>query len=282
MELLERAYVKKVNKRFARYLLLTCKQKSGETLEDFVHGLKKLGADCEFEALTVNEHKEMAIGDAFVAGLQSSYVRQRLLEGKEDTLQGLIDKAKSIEDAQKNSEMYRSSDRGQSSLDNSTLAMQSMSVRDEGAYPQLSATLSGVGAGRHRRPSGKGCGSCGNPKWHPKSRCPARDEICYKCKWKGHFAKCCRNPSAEGSLQDKPARASVHTMVSNYAPNLFCLNAMSALPGSKVNLEVQVNGCPGKALFDSGATDNHISAVYMQNTAKWKCQITMIVYNVLT
>ena len=125
IDLLEHAYVKKVNKRFARYLLLNTKQKSGESLEEFLHGLKKLGADCEFEALTINEHKEMAIGDTFIAGLQSNYIRQRLLEGKEDKLQGLFDTARSLEDAQKNSELYTSPDRGlHSSLENSALAMQ--------------------------------------------------------------------------------------------------------------------------------------------------------------
>ena len=35
------------------------------------------------------------------------------------------------------------------------------------------------------------CFFCGNSN-HPRSRCPARDAVCFKCQKKGHFANVCR------------------------------------------------------------------------------------------
>ena len=35
------------------------------------------------------------------------------------------------------------------------------------------------------------CYFCGGRKWHPRSRCPAKNKTCNFCKKVGHFAKCC-------------------------------------------------------------------------------------------
>ena len=77
---LNSAYVKPVNEILARYRLSSCQQEMGETLEHFLQRLKVLSNDCNFVDATAAESKEVAICDAFIAGLRSSHIRQRLLE----------------------------------------------------------------------------------------------------------------------------------------------------------------------------------------------------------
>ena len=47
------------------------------------------------------QNREAAIRDAFIAGLSSGYIRQRLLEENSLELLTVFDKAQSLEDAQK-------------------------------------------------------------------------------------------------------------------------------------------------------------------------------------
>ena len=88
------AYVKPVNEIFARYRLSSCQQDLGETLEHFL------------QDATAAECKEAAIRDAFMAGLRSSHIRQRLLEDNQLQLNNVFDKARSLHEARKNAECY--------------------------------------------------------------------------------------------------------------------------------------------------------------------------------
>ena len=51
---------------------------------------------------TASQCKESAVRDAFIAGINSSYIRQRLLEDNELQLNEVFDKARSLHEAQKN------------------------------------------------------------------------------------------------------------------------------------------------------------------------------------
>ena len=52
---------------------------------------------------------EEAIRDAFISGLQSSLIRQRLLENRTLDLATMFDQAMALDAAQKNSELYSAS-----------------------------------------------------------------------------------------------------------------------------------------------------------------------------
>jgi len=66
--------------------------------------LKILGADCNFAPVTAAQSRNAATRDAFVAGLQSGYIRQRLLEDNVGDLQAAFDKARASDEAQSNCE----------------------------------------------------------------------------------------------------------------------------------------------------------------------------------
>ena len=107
IQILETAFDKPKNEVFARHLLATCKQEPGQSLDQYLQKLKTLAKDCNFKAVTAEVHKNEAIRDAFISGLTSPNIRQRLLEQKELKLETAFDSARSLELAEKQSLSYR-------------------------------------------------------------------------------------------------------------------------------------------------------------------------------
>jgi len=68
----------------------------------------KRWAPSNFRAVTAAQNQEAAIRGAFIAGLSSGYIRHRLLEDAALELQAVFDKARSLDDAQRNVEIYSS------------------------------------------------------------------------------------------------------------------------------------------------------------------------------
>jgi len=80
LELLQTIFSKPKNKIFARHLLATRKKREGESLDEFLQCLRQLSKDCNFKAVSAEQNREDFVGDAFVNGLLSNSIRQRLLE----------------------------------------------------------------------------------------------------------------------------------------------------------------------------------------------------------
>ena len=106
LETLSALYIKPKNEVFARHLLASRRQKPGETLDEFLQALKSLSADCNFKAVTAERHKEEFIRDAFISGLRSQQIRQRLLENKTLELSAAFDQARALDVAQQSLESY--------------------------------------------------------------------------------------------------------------------------------------------------------------------------------
>ena len=103
---LENTYVKPVNEIFARHRLNTCKQNPDESLEDFLERLKSLSNNCNFTDCTAAQIRETAIRDAFISGMQSGFIRQRILEDNVLALNDVFDKARRLNEARKNASLY--------------------------------------------------------------------------------------------------------------------------------------------------------------------------------
>ena len=106
--ILQQVYAKTPNEIFARHLLHSCKQQAGESVDEYLQRLKVLSGDCNYVAVTAERCRDEAIRDAFITGISSSAMRQRLLEGRGDdlTLAAIIDKARSLENAYNDSAKY--------------------------------------------------------------------------------------------------------------------------------------------------------------------------------
>ena len=100
------ADVKTPNEIFARHLLATRRQQSGESLDEFLLELRKLRKDCNLKAVSAEQYKEELVRDSFISGLSSPLIRQRLLENKTLTLDQAYSQATSLDVAQKNSAAY--------------------------------------------------------------------------------------------------------------------------------------------------------------------------------
>ena len=103
---LENLYVKTPNEIFARHLLATARQAPGQSLNDFVQKLQGLGKDCNFRPVTAQVYREEMVRDAFINGITSSSIRQRLLENRELILRDTVMQANMLELAQQNSLAY--------------------------------------------------------------------------------------------------------------------------------------------------------------------------------
>ncbi|XP_069990683.1 uncharacterized protein [Penaeus vannamei] len=79
---LQSQFVKPTNEVFARHRLATRRQEPGESLDVYFRALKILSKECNFKAVTATQHCEEYMRDAFISGLQSPAIRQRLLENK--------------------------------------------------------------------------------------------------------------------------------------------------------------------------------------------------------
>ena len=103
---LEGLYIKAPSTVYARYKLKTHKQKPTDDIDAFYRDLNILSKDCVFKDVKANQHREEAVMDAFIAGLHSSEIRQRLLEEQDLTIAQAYDKARALEAAEKQSHHY--------------------------------------------------------------------------------------------------------------------------------------------------------------------------------
>ena len=105
---LQEMYDKPKNVMYSRHLLLTTKQQSNQSLDDFLCVLKNISKDCGYKAVTSEEHRNESILSAFVSGLSSNFIRQRLLESDNLTLGTAFTQARTLDLAQRNAESYQS------------------------------------------------------------------------------------------------------------------------------------------------------------------------------
>ena len=105
---LESLYVRPKNEVFARYTLISCKQESGQDCNQFLQKLHSLAKDCNFLSVTGDQYRNDYIRDAFVSGLSSNFIRQRLLELPNLDLQQAANTAFTLEMAQSQSASYHS------------------------------------------------------------------------------------------------------------------------------------------------------------------------------
>ena len=94
---LTKIYVKPVNEIHARYKLSTRKQTESETLDTYIQELHKLSKQCTFKPVTAEEHRQESVRDAFISGIRSKQIRQKLLENATLTMDEVFDQALTLE-----------------------------------------------------------------------------------------------------------------------------------------------------------------------------------------
>ena len=246
IELLKNLYVKVPNEIFSRHKLATRKQQSGESLDEYLQELKSLSKDCNFRSVTSNQYRDEAVRDAFIAGLLSTNIRQRLLENKTLDLQTAFDQARALDTAQRTSETYADgipiTAAALSNKDGENSFINQRAFENQDKTDQSDGHQENNGIERYVAASSRSakCFFCGN-RPHHRSACPAKDAYCYKCKKKGHFQRVCKSVAPQASYI---ALASTkHTVAKSL---------------KKACIDVLINGKSCEALIDSGSTHNFI------------------------
>lgn len=230
--ILESLYIKPKNEIFARHVLSIARQESGQTLEQFLQHLKSLSKDCNLKPVSAEQYRDELIRDAFIRGLRSNNIRQRLLEQKSLNLNNVYQLSRQLEMAQQQSTAYETP--------SSTCHASAQQAHDETDIivntPQAALAV-----------SSQKCFFCGYAR-HPRANCPAKDALCKLCGKKGHFHKVCRSTKKSKQL------ASVLPVI---ASGITTAAAPASL--SKAITTVSVNGIPLQALIDTGSSESFIS-----------------------
>lgn len=229
---LKDAFDKPKNEIFARHCLATHRQQPGESIDTFLQSLRTRAKDCNFQAVSAEKYLEESIRDAFITGLLSQHIRQRLLENSQLDLSTAVSQARALEMAQSNSEKYPQG----SSVTYATSSDNSLTNNAQCLTPNSSMTAA---------MTNQKCFFCGNTR-HPRASCPARDAVCHNCNKKGHFSKVCK--------------ASKSKQVSAVLPSssLATITACSINSISKAQVDLTIEHHWFSGLIDTGSSDNFI------------------------
>ena len=227
-------FIKPTNVIFSRHKLSMRKQQPGESLDDYMQALKILSKDCQFNAVTADQNSQDHIRDSFISGISSQSIRTRLLENATLTLEEAFAQTRSLDLAQKHSDIYRSvpNEATVSAVSNSVVIP---------PQPEPSSVIAAGTRNNFQRSTDK-CFFCGGPR-HPRFKCPAKDSDCKKCGKQGHWDRVCRS--------GKSAMASVINdfEVSTGRPRMYSISSFN----SKVFTTSSVDRIPATTLADSGS-----------------------------
>lgn len=251
IKVLEELFVKTPNEIFARHLLATRKQQKSESLDEYMQALQLLSKNCQCKAVSGEEYRKELCRDAFINGLSSQAIRQRLLENKTLDLQSAFDQAKVLDRAYKNALVYTSSVEVTAAVENDS----SESTTVDSVLPSCNSLYpkNPINETKIRQTNvvtmqeTKKCYFCGY-KYHKKTFCPARFLACNNCGKTGHFAKVCK------ANCNKLVSASLHGQLCAMCPDSLSAAALS----------VYIADIHLYALVDSGSTDNYISEASVQ------------------
>ena len=170
------AYHKPKNAIFARHLLLNRTQKSSDSLAEFVDVLKQLAQDCEFRAVTADKYRDELTRDTFINGINSVSTRERLLEEDELTFQNAINRAETLDRAQKQSAFYEDKP-----------MLQSASITNDPQSKNHDSVSMRITTKQQQQRKCYFCG--GNIHSGGRNHSPAKDQICNNCGKIGHFKR---------------------------------------------------------------------------------------------
>lgn len=247
---LKKLYVKTPNEIFARHLLATRRQKAGESLDDFLRELRKLGKDCNMKSVTAEQYRQELIRDAFINGLASPLIRQRLLENKSLDLDAAYNQAYSLDLAQRNAESYINNTATAHTAAAVSTSDQVQSNDDASDHEEKQSSEHPVAA-TYNKNFKKKCYFCG-ANYHDRTKCPAQDNTCNNCQKVGHYAKVCK------SKQFKRTGGTA-AIITTSKPSLLAITASYPSSLSQAAVKLNLNGQKLEALMDSCSSDSFIS-----------------------
>ena len=186
--MLNAAFICPTSVVYNRHQLITTKQEAGQSIDIYVQNLQRIAKSCNLTAVTAEQSKNQYVRDAFINGITSTSIRQRLLKNiGELTLQEACTQARALEQAQSQSAAYES---------NHIAALVPETDQEQLAIAgQRKNNRKSKNSWKPQIPK-ENCMWCGNTPRHDRPDCLAKDSICDNCKKPGHRAKVCLSPKA--------------------------------------------------------------------------------------
>nr|XP_037871363.1 uncharacterized protein LOC119629490 [Bombyx mori] len=141
-------------------MLATRKQRPEESIDTYLQALKLLSKDCDFVAVDAETNKNDSVRDAFISGISSHKIRQRLLENLTLTLDQAYNQALSLETAEINSQNFN------------TVSLNAVAPKEPTLVSSKSQTLYNETCSSVNNPRRQKCFFCGG-QIHPRKNCPA-------------------------------------------------------------------------------------------------------------
>ena len=151
-------------------------QQVSETIDQVVLQLKKFSKEYDCKNVPGEPYRLEFMRDAFIAGMLSAPIRQRLLENMGLTFGQAYEQARAQEMDLKNAETFKKTITAGSST---SLKDFSSADSDEANFLQAASR------------SKKTCYFCVLQN-HPRNTCPAKAAACYYCNKLGHFSRACQ------------------------------------------------------------------------------------------
>ena len=176
------------------------RQHEGETFEDFVIQLKKLAAECEFDAL-----KDSLIKDMLVCGVYDNSLHERMLRDSALTLATAIEAGHAAEETKKHAhELRRQTPSEVNRIEPKfNISRDSHKEADVAKINHRKVERNKANSSKHdyRDDFFENCKFCAGA--HKRGNCPAYGKKCRKCKKKNHFEACCSQKSVKGIKDEK-------------------------------------------------------------------------------
>lgn len=207
-------------------------QEDDQTLDQFFQRLQTIRRDCNLQPVTAEQYGDELVRDAFIRGMKSSYIRQRLLEKGTLDVNSAYELALQLDTAQRNASSY---------LFTTSAAVDVPANNTTNRSPEQNDTLTMASVAPRQT-----CFFCGFNR-HLRSLCPARDATCNACGKKGHYQKVCK--SSKSSRLSASVNPIISTLRIAAAPS--CLQEMIVI--------VYVNDIRLQCLIDTGSSESYIS-----------------------
>ena len=246
---LDKLFVKRPHDIFARYLLRSARQEPNQSLAEFRSCLVKLAKDCVFKDVTASQYQDDMIRDAFINGISSSDIRQRLLENKTLSMKQAYEQALVIDDAKRESRMFTKSSSSEVSVEEINSTQQANEESDVSQQQQVASVNSSKTA----------CFRCGSSKLHDYKNCRVKTFTCYKCGVKGHVSKVCHLQKRSGARAPKAPDFQGAAVVNEFLFSVYNKNDIDDMKSLKVLVESEVKGCKYKTLLDTGSSKSFVS-----------------------
>ncbi|XP_046975359.1 uncharacterized protein LOC124541487 [Vanessa cardui] len=160
----------------SRHALATRKQGIEESIDNYLQALKQLAKECNFRNVDAETNKNDNIRYAFISGIQSNKIRQRLLENLDMSLDDAYNQALSLEIAEISSQQFNIS---VNAIQNNKSKKNNILVRPESSQYDSTKSYSNESFNKRK------CFFCGD-RIHIRNNCPAIDATCQMSKIGNH------------------------------------------------------------------------------------------------